>query len=405
MTNHQIYILRLSADTFPALVDRYEQLTKQLQIDPSYNTISSYHSLAKQSHSYCYVAENFADLLERIHAEKPIPRPNSPTKLAWLFTGQGAQLPHMGGMLYATQPVFQHAIDHGCELFAQTEGINLFDIIYQDDPTALNQTGMTQPALYIYATALAALWRHWGVTPQWVMGHSVGEYAAAQAANYVDYQTGLSLISTRGKLMQALPSGGGMAALMASAERVSTLISAYDNIEIAALNGPLQTVISGDAEAIKQLLPIAKKEKIRGRELVVSHAFHSYLMDPMLDAFSHTTESITYQTPTASLVSNVSGKTIMVDALSADYWRRHVRQAVRFSDGLATLVAEGAETFVEIGPQPFLIGMAERALGKASPHQFAASKVTQQSELYTMIETAARLEQYGHTIEWNTICL
>lgn len=400
-----IYLLRLSATTFPELVKRYRALIKQLTLEPNYKTILAYHSVEQQPYTYCQVAESFTDLLTCIHKEVPTPPATKPSKLAWLFTGQGAQLPHMGATLYKTQPVFQKAIDHGCDQFAHIEGTNLFDIIYQDDAHELNQTGMTQPALYIYASALVALWRHWGLEPEWVMGHSVGEYAAAQAANYVDYATGLSLISARGRLMQALPDGGTMAALMASTEQVTALINTYENIEIAALNSPLQTVISGDKIAIQQLLKQAKTKKIRGRELVVSHAFHSYLMDPMLAAFKQVTDKIDYQVPTTPLISNVTGTMMNEHTLCTNYWQRHVRQPVRFSDGLQTLTQAGATSFLEIGPQPFLIGMAERTLGKQTSYQYYCSKKPQQSELYTMVNTARKLEQDGHSIQWESILL
>ena len=191
-----------------------------------------------------------------------------------------------------------------------------------------------------------------------MIGHSVGELVAACVAGVFTLADALTLVAARGRLMGALPQIGAMVSLMADEAAVQAALLPYqDDVSIAAVNGPTSVVISGKREAVLVIADQLAAQGVKGRELTVSHAFHSPLMEPMLDAFRQVAESIAYQPPTLPLVSNLTGKVAGAEVLTAAYWVRHVREAVRFGDGVATLQAEGIDIFLEIGPKPTLLGM------------------------------------------------
>jgi acyl transferase domain-containing protein len=218
--------------------------------------------------------------------------------------------------------------------------------------------------LFSLEYALYQMWKGWGVEPGAVMGHSVGEYVAACVAGVFELEDGLRLIAARVRLMQALESGGAMAAVMAGPDQVSERMAKWGKrVSIAAYNGPRNTVISGDEDAVEAVLARLSHDGVDSQRLEVSHAFHSARMDPMLDEFERIASGIRFQQPKLAFFSNLTGRLVEGDeAGNAGYWRRHVREAVRFADGMQGLVDHGYRTFVEVGPQPILTGMGKQCV-------------------------------------------
>jgi acyl transferase domain-containing protein len=290
--------------------------------------------------------------------------------VAMMFTGQGAQYPGMGRRLYEVSETFRTALDRCDEYLRPLLAQPLLEVLFADDEITANlvhETAYTQPALFSVGYALAQLWLSWGVRPAVVMGHSVGEYVAATIAGVFSLADGLKLIAERGRQMQALPAGGSMAAVFADEARVQATIAPYAaEVSIAAINGPTNVVISGTGTAVADILATLKAEGVRARELVVSHAFHSPLMAPMLADFEAVANTVTYHSPRIPLISNVTGKLADERVQTAVYWRDHVREAVRFADAVQTAQGMGIDHFLEAGPNPVLIGMAKRILPRGT---------------------------------------
>ncbi|WP_262121921.1 type I polyketide synthase, partial [Serratia ficaria] len=319
---------------------------------------------------------------------------------AWLFTGQGSQRCGMGQELWAQWPAFRQGFDAACEALDRELGGDLKAVMWGDDERQLAETGWTQPALFALQAGLAALWRSWGIQPDYVAGHSLGELSAAYAAGVFTLEEAARLVAARGRLMQALPSGGSMAALNLPETEVRRLTAGL-TVSLAAVNGPSSVVISGEAGVVREAADRCVAAGGRATELAVSHAFHSGLMAPMLAAFRDVAEGVNYQRPSVAVVSNVSGK-LADDALcTAEYWVEHVMETVRFADGIATLAENGVNEFIELGPQGTLLGMAAECLEDgAAAVQLVASLQRKRGETQAVLEGLGALHVRGAALSW-----
>ncbi|MEW6735168.1 MAG: beta-ketoacyl synthase N-terminal-like domain-containing protein [Acidobacteriota bacterium] len=284
------------------------------------------------------------------------------SKTAFLFAGQGAQYPAMGRQLYETLPTFRKSLDQCDEISQPLLGRSIVSLLYSESDSLLNETIYTQPVLFAFQYSLAQVWHSWGVEPDAMLGHSLGEYVAACLAGVFSLADGLKLVFERGQLMQTLAQKGMMAAVFADQETVfDTIIPFGSNISIAAINGPANIVISGLAEDIQTI-----SKELQGRGIVVkilnvSQPFHSFLMQPILNQFEQLASKIPFHIPNIAMVSNLTGK--LLDVLpDASYWRQHLREPVQFYLGMQSLAEYGCETFIEISPHTVLIGMGRHCL-------------------------------------------
>lgn len=326
----------------------------------------------------------------------------SPRPITFLFSGQGSQYAGMALELYRTEQAFREAFD-ACDVLLQPHvGRSLTEVLAADDSGAVDQTRVTQPALFAVEYALAQLWRSWGIVPDAVMGHSVGEIAATCVAGALDLDAAARLVSARASLMQSLPVGGAMAVVFSGEQTVATALDGMgDRCGIAAVNSPRNTVVSGATGAVALVRERLAAEGIESRALTVSHAFHSALMEPALAELEEAATAIDSRAPNVLVVSTLTGE-LRTDPPTGAYWRDHARQPVRFLDGLRTLGRLEHSLFVEIGPGTGLLTMArEGLLGTAAV--FLPSMTRAKSERHTMLESLGRLYVQGATVNWDAI--
>ncbi|NEQ40369.1 MAG: SDR family NAD(P)-dependent oxidoreductase [Okeania sp. SIO3I5] len=340
---------------------------------------------------------------------------NQEKEIAFLFTGQGSQYVDMGRQLYETQPTFRKILNQCNEILKKYLEVPLLEVLYSESSSSLlDQTAYTQPALFSIEYALAKLWESWGIKPNVVMGHSVGEYVASTIAGVFSLEDGLKLIAMRGKLMQKLPSGGEMVSLLASESQVTEAIGEYSSqVTIAAINGPESIVISGESEAIVSVCSKLEAMGVKTKKLQVSHAFHSPLMEPMLAEFAAVAQEVTYSQPQIPVISNVTGEKVTSEMTTAEYWVNHVRQPVKFAQSMKTLHEEGYQIFLEIGPKPILLGMGRQCVPGDSgvwlpslrpqkiPLQSPLEKEKPEDEWQQMLSSLGQLYVQGAKVNWS----
>ncbi|WP_299556586.1 type I polyketide synthase [uncultured Mycolicibacterium sp.] len=306
------------------------------------------------------------DALDALAEDRPAPGllrgvSHDTPKTAWLFTGQGSQYPGMARELFDTEPVFAETVRRCAEAADEILEHPLLEVIFGTDPDLLRDTTYAQPALFAVEMGLARLWQSWGIQPDVVLGHSVGQYAAACVAGVLDLADGARLIAERGRLFGSLPTGGRMVAVFGDPHHVETLAAEYPTVAVAAYNGA-NTVLSGPADELADAVNRFSEEGIRCTWLETSHAFHSALLDPALDEFEQAASRYEYKAPQRILIDNRTGEALGAGArLDASYWREHARRPVRFAESVRTLARLGCSVLLEIGPRPVLTAAAVAA--------------------------------------------
>lgn len=410
-------LLTLSAKSAEALVANAEHMLVWLQDRPDVAVdevcYTTNVSRAQFPFRLAIPGETFAQLKNGLEAwlqsvadgKRQLLR-TSAQPVAFLFSGQGTQHTGMAAALYRTYPEFREALDRCSAQAKPYLSDDLINVIYPGEGgiNLIDRTDYTQPALFAVEYALAELFKSWGITPSAVTGHSLGEFAAACSAGIMNVSDTMRLVSTRGALMQRLPANGAMASIFAGEKLVRDLMhEAQVDISIAALNGPINTVISGDQAAVQKLLALLELRDITYRELRISNGFHSALTEPVLDDLENSAADVAYDAPEVAFVSSLMGQQVP-HALDKVYWRRHLRECVRFQDSMETLAELGCQTFLEIGPHPVLLPLAQVCLGDhARSATWTGSLNRQETDSAALSNMLAELYSAGLNVNWEAV--
>ncbi|MFG3396494.1 beta-ketoacyl synthase N-terminal-like domain-containing protein [Streptomyces parvus] len=413
----------LSARTAPALRRQAELLLDVVRADPGLCVPDLAAALATTRTALprrtAFVVEGMPELERRLAAvaagEDAGFTPDGVRREASLaigFTGQGSQRLGMGQELYAVHPVFATALDAACAALDPHLDRPLRDVMWAAEGTSeaelLDLTDFTQAALFALESALFRLVESWGIVPDLVMGHSVGALTAAHAAGVLSLQDAASLVASRGRLMAALPPGGAMAAIEATEDEVRTALatrtgSSAGCVAVAAVNGPRSVVVSGDEQAVRDVGEAFRARQRRVTGLRVSHAFHSPLMDPMLEEFRAAARKVTYRPPAVPMISDLTGRLAETAQLcSPDYWVSHVREAVRFADAMTALPAQGITSFLELGPDRQLTTMASDCVSGGVPDLCGGLR-RGRSEVRSLLDAVARAHVHGVPVDWQEL--
>ncbi|SBT91751.1 Acyl transferase domain-containing protein, partial [Streptomyces sp. DI166] len=406
----------VSARSDAALRAQATRLAAHLRAHPEATPAQIGHALATSrslfEHRAVVMGDDRAGLLAALDAVgrgEPLPAAVVGTAgteggVAFLFAGQGSQRLGMGRELHAAFPEFADAFDAACAHLDNQLGRSLRDIVFGDDEATLNRTEFTQPALFAFEVALFRLVESWGIRPDILAGHSIGQLAAAHVAGVWSLEDACRLVAARGRLMQALPEGGAMVAVEASEDEVLPLIG--ERVGIAAVNGPRAVVVSGAAEAVESVAAHFREQGRKVTALRVSHAFHSPLMEPMLRDFLRVAESLTYHRPHIPIVSDLTGTLADPGELcAAGYWTAHVRQPVRFADDIRRLREQGVTRYLELGADGTLTALARACLDDPAAGTLTAPLLVpalrkDRPEIPALYDALARLHVHGVDIDW-----
>ena len=405
-------LLLLSAKTGTALEMKTENLANYLQEHSDLNLPDVAHTLQvgrwNLNHKRMLVCQDQEDAIKALqdpqrtftHYQEPCNR-----SIVFMFSGQGSQYVNMGRELYENETVFREQVDYCCELLKPHLEADLRTILYpreeeaQEATQKLQQTAITQPALFVIEYALAKLWMAWGVCPEMMIGHSIGEYVAATLAGVFSLEDALMIVAMRGKLMQQLPSGA-MLSIQLPEEEVEQLLDG--EISLAAANAPTNSVVSGSTEAVDKLQQELQQIGVSCRRLHTSHAFHSQMMEPIIDTFIQFLQKVKLNPPKIPFVSNLSGTWITAaQATDPNYWAKHLRQPIRFCSGITELAKTPETLFLELGPGRTLSTFVKQ-------HQKEESLVLtsirhpreQQSDVAFILSNLGKLWLVGVDVKW-----
>ncbi|MFF9863753.1 SDR family NAD(P)-dependent oxidoreductase, partial [Streptomyces tendae] len=399
----------VSAKSADALVVQAERLLAQVREQDGLSPVDVGFSLAAgravHEHRAVIVGRDRDQLVQGLSTlaagSNALSGRRSAGRTAFVFTGQGAQRLGMGRGLYEAFGAFAAAFDAVVAAVDEhLDGVSLRDVMWGDDPETLNRTEFAQPALFAVEVALFRLVESWGVRPDYLAGHSIGELAAAHVAGVFSLGDAARLVVARGRLMQALPAGGAMAAVQATEVEVLPLLT--DDVSVAAVNGPASVVVSGAESAVSAVVEHFTAEGRKTNRLKVSHAFHSPLMEPMLDDFRSVAESLSFGEPVIPVVSTVTGEPA-VGWDGAPYWVGQVREAVRFADAVGTLEAAGVSRFLELGPDGVLSAMVQQSATDTAPDAAVvavAATRRDRDEAGTLLSALGRLYTTGVSVDW-----
>lgn len=393
----------VSAESREALAAQISTLKEKLTSLHETELQSLCYSLAATRttfrHRMAFVTDSKASLLEQL-SSATIPAPVKGGKTAFLYTGQGAQYVGMGQQLYEHEPVFRHWMDQ-CLSILSAELDEPFEAILFGNEDQLNQTQYTQPGLFALEFSLTKLWQHWGVEPDYLMGHSLGEIVAATVAGIFSLEDGIRLVVARGRLMGSLPVGGAMISVSLSRTEVAEYLDGHQTeLSLAGENSPDQVVLSGYSEAIETIKVALESDGHKVKTLNTSHAFHSPQMDAILDPFEKIASDLTYHAPEYDLVSNATGALGAEEMQTAAYWVNHIREAVLFAKGVQSLEELGVARYVEMGPAPVLSHLGMQSVEENSKSTWYHSLSKDKDDVQEILKNLAGWYSHGGDVIW-----